>query len=91
MFWVTGACWGGLDGDGFRFCPDAVLFGWFGVCLVYFFDMRRWMISSLDDVGIGSVRLSWCFRHLLSGGCLGAGWDEPESLILAQSERWRHA
>ena len=22
---------------------------------------------------------------------LGEAWDEPESLILAQSERWRHA
>ena len=28
---------------------------------------------------------------VLADALRGIGWDEPESLILAQSERWRHA
>jgi hypothetical protein len=36
--------------------------------------------------------LGWSFAGFGSSGLLGLmGWDEPESLILAQSERWRHA
>ena len=34
----------------------------------------------------GLVLCCWVFRHLVMWD-----FDEPESLILAQSERWRHA
>jgi hypothetical protein len=40
-----------------------------------------WGAGQTDELRVCSLMLS------LSGG----GGDEPESLILAQSERWRHA
>ena len=46
----------------------------------------------LATMGLGfcllKVLLGWV---LLMGAWLGGIGDEPESLILAQSERWRHA
>ena len=48
---------------------------------------------SNDGVGL----IGWCVGDGLGWlfvccvWCVSAGCDEPESLILAQSERWRHA
>ena len=47
-------------------------------------------LDSQSVLDLGSVIISLgCVRYKLV--LLGADFDEPESLILAQSERWRHA
>ena len=52
-------------------------------------DLVGWLTEPL---GLGLFVLDWV---CLAGALVSAGWaliwDEPESLILAQSERWRHA
>ena len=51
----------------------------------------------LIGLGIGLCWLEYGLAWVLVSGCWVRGWglgwvvDEPESLILAQSERWRHA
>ena len=84
---MEGICWRRLvwlfaGGSGFRgwgcwFCGG----GWFAA-----------------DVGLGLVFvlvfcwcLAWACGFCACGLGLGVAMDEPESLILAQSERWRHA
>ena len=56
-----------------------------------------WCLADVSDLFAGLVWL-WCWDLLfvwaawLSWVTEGlGGLDEPESLILAQSERWRHA
>ena len=71
--------------------------GWFGVFVdVSLIVDRRFEWSAglvacgLMSERVGSLFIGWL--GLGAFGCWGFGWfDEPESLILAQSERWRHA
>ena len=70
----------------------------YGVLLVYFFSTQQYALKLLWLAGLGVI-LGWligasiCEFGSVRFGSLG-DWgfrDEPESLILAQSERWRHA
>ena len=54
-----------------------------GYRLMDVFGVRFWFGFGLFGLGHGF--------GLLFGCCAVAWRDEPESLILAQSERWRHA
>ena len=67
---------------GFRFLPGLMWHVWFGV-LSY--------ISLICVMDAEYYVLMWVMGLFVLAGAFGAGWDEPESLILAQSERWRHA
>ena len=58
--------------------------GWPWVCLAV--SGGRLGYAWVDLVSFGSVCL--CLAPAVVGAW---AWDEPESLILAQSERWRHA
>jgi hypothetical protein len=68
--------------------------------VLWFVGLSGLRLEGLADHGMnhefGSVRSDlidglpdWVLAWL--GGLLVLIWDEPESLILAQSERWRHA
>jgi hypothetical protein len=46
-------------------------------------------VRSFSDLGQLGSMMSWILCLLFLG--FWPGDDEPESLILAQSERWRHA
>jgi hypothetical protein len=39
----------------------------------------------------GSMRLVIGLRFMFDAEAFGMGYPQPESLILAQNERWRHA
>ena len=75
-----------------------LLLGWGAACRVSRIRnytqcfVEWWLCSFLPLVGMGSLigfRIVH-FRLPVAGLVIG-DWDEPESLILAQSERWRHA
>ncbi len=68
--------------------------------VLWFVGLSGLRLEGLADHGMnhefGSVRsglIDGVFLLVLAGGetLLVLIWDEPESLILAQSERWRHA
>jgi hypothetical protein len=48
------------------------------------------VLSALDHPGLGRFLFLFLFFQDRDGGGFGVR-DEPESLILAQNERWRHA
>ena len=74
---VRAVCWRGCLGALGVFHSEGVWLGWVGI----------WHMVD----GSGSVRFgAFCALGALCLWVLGC-WDEPESLILAQSERWRHA
>ena len=55
-----------------------------------------WGVGVYVLIGQGDVVVGWCSSRccpVFGWGdvWVGAAFDEPESLILAQSERWRHA
>ena len=65
----------------------------YGMCVPAYLQClrERWFGCS---VGWALLWSGWCWgfvRVVLYGPCGCMAWDEPESLILAQSERWRHA
>ena len=71
--------WGGLYGlGGWLFVSYLV---WLGVSDVFFDEYALMKSQTLTS---RMARLFWFIPA-------GMDWDEPESLILAQSERWRHA
>ncbi len=94
VWWVTG--WSG--------CFDLGLLVLLRALVSYLFDALRTLWVSVsgalilarwvgEPTGLGlfvAVAVSSCFGVVLPGLGIG-GCDEPESLILAQSERWRHA
>ena len=58
-----------------------------------FADLVERALFRLEGLGLGMVLCMFIGAGLVLG-CEAWGWvgiDEPESLILAQSERWRHA
>ena len=65
---------------------DALTYLWI-VCSVGLVWLMDWYSQSVFWLG-----LDWVVLGVFVWFCaFGMGLDEPESLILAQSERWRHA
>ena len=82
-------CW---DGSGFDLARSGAL-GVLLMCLAedaltVCFEGSGWFVLSGD--GMDWLRMSWVCS-LWGFSSEGEFCDEPESLILAQSERWRHA
>ena len=94
--WRLGLAWIGLRGVWALFDLIGVGFG----CL-WMLSVFVWVVCldglSLAWLGLGPCVLEVCGDWLgCPAVCWGACWllwacEEPESLILAQSERWRHA
>ena len=59
------------------------------------FSVWSLVLGGLDGDWVGQCLLGFVVGVLCVVGAIcgafAAGFDEPESLILAQSERWRHA
>ena len=71
---------------------------WFGSAVRMDADVSGWIVGLYGfepvrlDASLGMVWVTCCLGLRLFGlDPAGFGSDEPESLILAQSERWRHA
>jgi hypothetical protein len=81
---------------------DGGLTGWDARAALLLRAVRR-VVVGVAVLGLASGGIRWDGLAMMMDGygwaCgqdlaapLGRGWmDEPESLILAQSERWRHA
>ena len=76
-------------------CFDRLGFGlfWMSVHIFVLSMYGFWIACGLAWLGFRPFVL-WCWAGWLSVFMMGRSWfgmEEPESLILAQSERWRHA